>query len=283
MSTDLQTGEYGTFTDAQTMKAAALLFDRICVVAVGTERKSLRDVPDELLFHPDEENMARDSNLSLGSRFSAVRVSRGIHLLNQDTIAALMKNYVDTYADHYARRGISIVPSFSSCELFASTLEIGDAVAYRAILSNIPVIANTVPWEQVVEFRRDEDATLKLRRMRVWVQESLKTKSVSEAEDRIATQLSDYSNALRKHGIETLLGSISTVLSLKGVSSSAIGALAVGSLGSSPVWAALAGGIALGAQAVVSIAENLLKLDHERNTADVAFINEVRAAFPVVK
>ncbi len=91
--------------------------------------------------------------------------------------------------------------------------------AYEVCISNLPVIVEErLKWKQVLEMRNDKESIKKIHRFRRWVDLELEGKSQAEIIELLEAAIDDYKYALKKHGVMTAIGGITTVLS----SSSAI-------------------------------------------------------------
>lgn len=77
------------------------------------------------------------------------------------------------------------------------------------------VDAQHASWEQILEFRRDEDAHNKMRRLRLFALENYSGKSKTFIEDDLSVRLSDFQEAVRKWGFETKYAAFTTILSSK--------------------------------------------------------------------
>lgn len=74
------------------------------------------------------------------------------------------------------------------------------------------ILEEKLEWEQVVEFRCDKKAVEKLIRFRNWANIELLDCKKEVIISKFELALDEYKNALKKHGIETLAGGFSTVL-----------------------------------------------------------------------
>lgn len=138
--------------------------------------------------------------------------------------------------------------------------------AIDACIQAIPsVIEEQLSWKQVVETRKDKKAIAKMRKFKNWTSQNLEGKSSSEITDIICSELEDYEDALKKHGIKTAIGGFSTILS--GTSS----ILAV--IESSQMELAAAG-IAITAGLISFTSDQILDY-YEKKNAPIAFIYDV--------
>ena len=86
--------------------------------------------------------------------------------------------------------------------------------AYEICISNMPtIVEERLKWEQVLEIRKDKESIDKIHRFRRWVDLELGDKSKTEVIEIIEKAIDDYKYALKKHGIMTAIGGITTILS----------------------------------------------------------------------
>jgi len=74
------------------------------------------------------------------------------------------------------------------------------------------ILEEKLEWEQVLEFRCDKKAVEKLFRFRNWANIELLDCKREVIISKFELALDEYKNALKKHGIETIAGGFSTVL-----------------------------------------------------------------------
>ncbi|MHC4309329.1 MAG: hypothetical protein ACYSSN_05250 [Planctomycetota bacterium] len=111
----------------------------------------------------------------------------------------------------------------------------GDREAVVATLSGLAIVDEDIlSWEKVLEFRADEKNRLKYKRFLHWLDKEMVGKSQAFIEDEISIRLEDYENALKKHGIKTVIGEVSEVLAggglISALSEPKVGLLSVGAL-----------------------------------------------------
>jgi hypothetical protein len=183
-------------------------------------------------------------------------------------------------ANTYARHGFAAFPLYTSMDDFRdSTLE-GDALFYQATLANINFAAeNQMPWEQVLEFRKDDASLRKYRDFRRWIRDGLTASSLAEATDRIADRLEEYDQALAKHEVQTVKGSVAIVCQAAGIATA--GALPqVVELTGHPLLGLAAAGLKLGFDTYVKIRElqlNRRMVDTE--ALEIAYVYDLRTTF----
>lgn len=87
------------------------------------------------------------------------------------------------------------------------------------------VDASSCSWEQINEFRRDEEAQDKLRRLRLFAYENYSGKSKDYIEDDILKRIADYDEAVKQWGFETTQGAVNMLLNSKIVGGALTGSL----------------------------------------------------------
>lgn len=168
----------------------------------------------------------------------------------------------------YAKEGIKLTPIYLHPTEYEEVIS-QDQPGIEVCLDFIPVILDSeLTWEQVLEFRKDRGAREKLDRMRRWFTTDLLGKNASEIESILGKKLDDYQWALKKHGIQTVVGGVTSVLSF------AAGPTALQFLTESPL-AAIAGGLALGGGVLAWVTNKLIERT-EIQRDEVAYIYEVK-------
>ena len=166
----------------------------------------------------------------------------------------------------YAKRGINLTPIFLTPSEFEEVIAPESAGLEVCIKSIRTVDESQLTWEQVFGVRNDKKSKQKLDRLRRWFTIDLAKKSEDEIKARLDQKIDDYEYALRKHGIETILGGVTSVF--------ATGSGALALLETSPL-AAVFGGLALGSGVAVWIVKRLVdRSELKRN--EVAYIYDVR-------
>lgn len=174
--------------------------------------------------------------------------------------------------------GAKVVPIFGTTAEQNLAFQKGNRSVVVGMLTNIAIVdEQRTSFSQVLEFRRDADATKKYRRLLRWLDKDMVGKSEAEVSDTVAQKLEDYGWALRKHGLKTVLGVISETFDAKyflGTSGVAAGLAATGN----PVLGAIAGGgLAFGRLMVKAIGGYLDWKDAERGlNSEIAWVHEVK-------
>ena len=154
----------------------------------------------------------------------------------------------------------------------------GDQVAIMVCLEDLAIVdEKKLSWEQVLEFRADEESRQKYKRFLHWLDKEMVGKSQDFLEDEISIRLEDYEQALKKHGIKTVIGTIEEALDgryLLGASGVA-GSL---TLAGHPVLGMLAAGLLIGGKIGVKLTQTKLDFDDvERGpNSEISWVYEVK-------
>jgi len=207
------------------------------------------------------------------------------HFHARDDRAVQSRGYEDTFggetstryrnrvirdvAATYCKMGQPMTAIYLSPVEYDKGLKIGDE-GVEVCLDFVPVVVDSkLSWAQVLELRHDKDAQTKLRRLRRWFDLDLRKKEPEVVRSQIAKRLDDYEWALRKHGIETTIGGMTSVISF------AAGPVAAQLAIDSPL-AAVAGGLVVGSAALAWVGRKRIeRLEIERD--EVAYLYEVRS------
>lgn len=186
---------------------------------------------------------------------------------------------VCAYADALFREhGLKAIPMYESPAALEREYRVGDTEAIVIAVQNLSIVNETaLQWEQVMEFRSDPAAVTKLRRMRHWLDREFVGKPIPFVTDALAVRLEDYEWALKKHGIETVLGSLADLLDARFLPAASVATAGLAVAGGE-FWAAVgAAGILVG-KAAVSVTTKLVDLkDRKRGKyAEIAFIHEMK-------
>lgn len=167
----------------------------------------------------------------------------------------------------YEKKGIPLVPVYHNPNEFDRVTGI-ETQGLEVCLDFVKTpIEQTLKWEQVLELRKDKKAQQKLTRLRRWINTDFEFTSHSKAIDELTKRLDNYEWALKKHGIQTAVGGMTSILSLAG--SSTI------SLVSGNTYASLAAGLTVGAGVIAWVGKRMID-KMELSRTEVAYIHEVK-------
>jgi len=270
-----QESETYAFPQRGVLKRAGLLFDRLHPADFSHE------IPEEIHFYvPEAHNYFKQAQRKVLRRFM-----KGLHpkpgYTAQQVADICRDSYVQTSVESHSRAGFYVLPVYDHQRQFLVDFPSGSSIVYQAALANLPdVIEETASWDQILDFRKDQDALRKYRALRLWLHNALLTRSVEEATDVICLKVEDYEWALRKHGFKTATGAISSILDWKGLTA-IIGGSSLAAVMGGPIWSALTAGFITITRISVWVAERMIeKKEIERGEgAEVAVIYEAKKRF----
>ena len=259
------------FPHPNSVKRAALLVDRIYLPCFAPY--TFKDMPYELTF---------------GDPVVDQRTWEATWILPEiDHPKGPVATWHHFYLTHYLREPLSryraafpqasIVPI--NYDAGSAVLPFGNQHVYQGVLNNVPVVLETeLTWEQVVEFREDQEARRKYRDLHLWLEHDTEFNSERHATDVIAQKLEDYRWAIKKHGLKTMVEAISSFVSL-GAFVPPAGGAAAAAMGLTPIAGALAGGALAVAGATAWIAKRRLDVEDVKRGAnrEVAYLYSLQA------
>lgn len=234
-------------------RRAALLFDKVFLIGYRRDAQESSE-RDAKVFRPDWVINA-----------AIVVPNRPLRPLDQSE-ENLLLGAVGQVAEAICTDGeyddYHLVPMYGAAVLSTD----GPALNYFGALRHIPeVVEHRLSWDQISEFRRDAEATGKHRALQYWLAETLLARSISEAEGKIGTLVSDYEWSLKKHGIETLTGSVAMLYDAGFLKQLAGISAAAAAITANPIIAALLAGTFTAGKVSLHLAERRLqRLDFAR-------------------
>lgn len=210
-------------------KATTLFFDRVWLPCGITEYDSNEFNSISKLIEKDSVGFYQNFYLSYDygalAYLGAAELNCGRKILKTENISEIeyyTSHYrnmaIKEYAQSIKRRyKIEVVPVYLDSTVFEEEsdnhLENVQSKVISVCIDNFPKIAEeNLQWEQVLNFKRDYDAVKALHRFHRWIRLELNEKSKSEIEDTLLKDLEDYKFALKKHGVLTTTGAISTII-----------------------------------------------------------------------
>jgi len=218
-------------------------------------------------------NQKNDSSIRVKYRADHPLQSRDkINILLEKATTINRNRVIKELVKAYKKDGIKLIPIYltpTEYDDYVSIEEQQSESGMEICLDFIPdIVEDKLTWEQVLEFRQDKKAKTKLDRLRRWFNIDLLKKSEEEIKNILGQKLDDYQWALKKHGIQTLIGGSTSIMSFVS------GPTLLKLLTDSPL-AMASGGVAIGAGAIAWIAKKLIeRTDLKRDP--VAYIYEVR-------
>ena len=280
------------FEDA---KSAALWFDYVAPVdpeALGTGDFNGYDVLNELLppiarntagvleqyeaalFDNDDWWLLDDLSLSLSKEHWTVQFSSDFIIYLKRSVPGFSKDYAAA-----CDFGEEIRQDFHGVRYKVSRKKAPDdpSVTLPAVVFPHLNLIDTqyVPWNAVIEFRKDRESVAKLRRLRLFMFENYSGKPVSYVRDDILKRIDDYETTAKRWGMRTALQTMQGILSLKSLPAVAASAFAASA------GAGLTTAIAIGAGLeIASVATGVYeKIDVRRNDCEsnpVSYLVDVK-------
>jgi len=108
---------------------------------------------------------------------------------------ALSRGYAELF--RWMLPEAAIVPLLSTFN--ETTVEGKRSAVIRVALNHLPLPSAETPWEAILDWRRDEEATVRFRRLRHWINTLVRGGlQPSEAGDAIATLIDDYATYMHR-------------------------------------------------------------------------------------
>jgi len=166
--------------------------------------KPLRERTRELL------NSARQT----GSKRIIIETSAA----DMDSMFAMNDIFLRLMSIYYQKSyGIDTYPilefaiSDSIPEIAAYAPSIEDTI--QIVINRLPVPDDSVPWEQIIDFRNDPDTENKLLGLRVWMSDITRAKLTSiEIEQKLEWLLHEYQQHMRLHRMKTNASTLETII-----------------------------------------------------------------------
>ena len=277
-------GELCAVAPISMLKVASLLFDKTFLATQYSSPKEdnpIYEVPEEVTFglecinYPSAMRLLRRSE-SIYDQFKHLDIDK---LKENKDLEILATAYASkSIAEECIENGIQATPLYPSEIAFSADFPEGENMTYQAAINNLPLVTNeSLTWDEVLEFRKDQEAIRKYRAFRLWLSDGVKAKTLNQAQDLIAKRLEEYEWAIKKHGLKSTTGAVSQILNLKSISALSTGTLVSGILGG-PIWSAITAGLLVGAKICVWIAERKIEREElsRESFADVALLYEVK-------
>jgi hypothetical protein len=156
----------------------------------------------------------------------------------------------------------------------------GDRTVIITALRQLQVVdEEELSWEQVMEFRLDRSSRTDYQRLVHWLDDEMIGRSTEYIIDEIGVRLERYKQALKKHGLKSRIGLLTSILDPKALASA--GAAAGGAMLAEQVLTAVlaAGGVLLG-KVLIGVGQSKLDLhDVHAEHAEITFVAQVNKRF----
>lgn len=173
--------------------------------------------------------------------------------------------------EHLSGFGLHPVPVYDSEVDLRGNFQTGREAVLTAAIGNIGIVDEALlEWEQVAQIRQDSDSGTALRKLRHWFDAGLAQREQSFVEDEILKRLDAYENALKKHGVLTVVGEFQSLINSPSF------AVALGAGLVVPEYWLVPAGIAV-ANVVIKLAKatverKFIKHDH----AEIAYVHALK-------
>ncbi len=180
---------------------------------------------------------------------------------------------------YHVRTGAAVAPLYNSAQSREAQYGSGETPVVIAVVENLNIVAEeSLSWEQVIEFRRDVPARLAYRNFIHWLDKDMVGKSVQFVVDEVNARMERYEWAMRKHGLQTVLGALECTLNAKNLLGTSAAVLTVQSLSHEALLSVLAGsGLVVGRAAITAAVKLIERADILEAHRDIAFVHEARS------
>ena len=197
----------------------------------------------------------------------------------------VVSNEQELALDYHVRTGAAVAPLYDSVQRREAQYQSGETPVVIAVVEDLNIVAEeSLSWEQVIEFRRDVPARLAYRSFIHWLDKDMIGKSVQFVVDEVSARMERYEWAMRKHGLQTVLGALECTLNAKTLLSASAAVLTVQSLSHESLLSLLAGGgLVVGKAAVTAAVKLIERADIRQAHRDIAFVHEARSRLVTVQ
>jgi len=131
-------------------------------------------------------------------------------------------------------------------------------------------------WDQVIEFRSDTEARPAYRRFVHWLDREMLSKPENYVLDEAHQRMENYAWALRKHGLQVIVGALQRTLDVKGLIGGDTTAFTLESLIHSPVISLMSGAGVVVGNAALHVATALIERRDLMQNAEIAFVHQLK-------
>ncbi len=267
-------------------KTASLFFDRVWTLdPIGTPKeinfyyKSSHErfvlsfyQTAQLGEHSFSPELYNKSAIELSSRWKKYG-NEVINRLGEENF----RQYFYELRPFFLAESLFPVSTFSSQKTHNWVFKEGDYSTLIALVGNIEIIKEgELEWSQITEFRADKETRRKYKKFVHWLDGNLVGKSQRYIEDEIQLKYDDYRKALKKHGIKTIIGSLSGAFNLNTIASGSCATAGMSFVMNQDVSALIGLSIMIG-QVAIKVAENLVQREDITcgNNSEVSYVYEI--------
>lgn len=258
------------------VKTTALCYDRVWATSDQVVPKEVR-VWGGSTAELDGRGLAADFNIKTNRAPIAAMVGpedKKLEMMKATTdygLGLLLRTIARSFSEKHR---VPMTPVYDLASDRASAYQEGKYQVVTSMLSNLEIVDDgMLNWEQVLDFRRDEEARRKYGRFLHWLDKEMVGKSQNFIEDEITQRLEDYEWALKKHGIKTVLGTVEEALDGKYLIPAGVFTMA-----GHPALGFLAAGVLIGGKIVAKLLQTKLDYDDiERGpNSELSWLYEVK-------
>ncbi|MCK4820793.1 hypothetical protein KA005_33820 [bacterium] len=196
-------------------KTAALCFDRVWGTSDDVVSPSIRcwgGTQVEL----SGTGLAVDFNVKTNRAPISAMIGpedKKLEMLRAGTDLGLASAFRRISKSFFGNHGTPLIPIFDFVKHRDQMYRQGNREVIITTLADLDIVdEEQLSWEQVMEFRADEEMRGKYKRLLRWLDKEMTGRSPSFIEDEIAQKFNDYQKALKKHGIRTIVGIVEEAL-----------------------------------------------------------------------
>lgn len=285
------------------LKNAALYYDRLIPVNIGLEfpnrenweaflNQACGELLPEHLLTLEFANRLADLNDKTFNWFKKHLIQQhgfapGIPGLTQNDYEAIENTAVSAYfqfvADFDLKHWPLAVEDGAATAWMPDDEGPEDTGSQLLLLNQLAVIdASKTSWQHIMEFRADQQARMKLRRLRLFAYDYYSGKSRAFIEDDLLTRLYDYEQTAKTWALETVRGSIGNVLQSKyiaGASASALVSLLFGSPTIAVISAGAGAALEIG-NITLEIIQKRIALQRLADQSPISYLTYARDKLP---
>jgi len=198
-------------------KTAALYFDYVVPLAVTADSFPLDDkigllIPPYLHGNNKDRPKNDDYRDVLQNWIGILAALKNKE--NEDALYTKIETYYETIQVFLQNRGLGSAPLLITSEETELTGSKQEEILLSLI--DMPLInADKASWDHIMQFREDNEARKKLRRLKLFLIENYTGKDRRFIEDDLHQRLDDYKNVTKDWGFETITSTLSILLSSK--------------------------------------------------------------------
>jgi hypothetical protein len=188
------------------------------------------DFDNEKLAANDEFRSFVEANFSESERIAAelgkdIDISRIAEGVSEETLAQILNNVKAGMAmigfnARYISAAMRAQGNMDAYAVLSTTLPSSDSrvapssgEVLQIALNALPVPDESTPWEQIIEYRSDEDSRHKFLDLRNWMSEMARSElTAAEAEQKLEHLISQYQRHLKLHRMKINTGMLETVV-----------------------------------------------------------------------